>query len=115
MPMSRPTPDIYFTQLCEPYSETDRQEIERYLSDWSAGTYTSSAHSVLDHAMRKGIEPLKYLRQAHNFNRKRAKRVPPTGYRRDSSAVYRKEGEYLIVHPDSSGAEKVVSFGSLEE
>ncbi len=107
--------DIYFTLLCNPYSETEIQEVERYLGDWSAGTYASVSQSVLDHAMRKGIEPLKYLRQAHNFNQKRATRVPPTGYRRDGSAVYRKEGQYLIVRPDQSGTEKVVSFGSVEE
>ncbi|MEO0768827.1 MAG: hypothetical protein AAFY72_05245 [Cyanobacteria bacterium J06649_4] len=58
---------------------------------------------------------MKYLRQAHNFNRKRATRVPPAGYWLDGSAVYRKEGQYLIVRPDAFNTEKVVSFGSLEE
>lgn len=112
--MSRPS-EIHFAQLCEPYNKTEIQELEGYLSDWSAGTYANVSQSVLDHAMRKGVEPLRYLRQAHNFNRKRALRVPPTGYRRDGSAVYRKEGQYLIVRPDASGTEKVVSFGSVEE
>ncbi len=65
---------------------------------------------VLDHAARKGIEPLKYLRQAHNFNKKGAIRVPKTGYRGDSSAVYRKSNEYLIVIPGQYGAEKIISY-----
>ncbi len=36
-------------------------------------------------------------RKAHTFNKKRAQRVPKTGYRVDGSAVYRKGSEYLIV------------------
>lgn len=107
--------DLYFARLCEPYRDIEIQEIEGYLSDWSAGTYASVSQSVLDHSTRKGVEPLKYLRQAHNFNRKRANRIPPAGYRRDGSAVYRKESQYLIVRPNASGAEKIVSFGSAEE
>ena len=107
--------DLYFEQLCAFYNSDRTSEIERYLSIWSAGTYISPAHSVLDHAERKDTDPLQYLRQAYNFNRKRAKRVPPQGYRFDGSAVYRKEDQYMIVRPDQYGVEKVVSFGSREE
>ncbi|KAB8320676.1 hypothetical protein SD81_003680 [Tolypothrix campylonemoides VB511288] len=53
-------------------------------------TYTSVAHSVVDHALRKNIDALKYLRKAHNFNKKGAVRVPKAGYRGDGAAVYRK-------------------------
>ena len=107
--------DPYFEQLCAPYNKDEALEIERYLSIWSAGTYVSPAHSVLDHAERKDAEPLQYLRQAYSFNRKRAKRIPPKGYRLDGSAIYRKEGRYMIVRPDQYGIEKVVSFGSIGE
>jgi hypothetical protein len=62
------------------------------MKQWDAATYTSVAQSILDHSARKGIEPLKYLRKAHNFNKKGAIRVPKTGYRGDSSAIY---GSYL--------------------
>ncbi len=44
-------------------------------------------------------------------NKKRAVRVPKTGYRQDSSAAYRKGNEYLIVRPDNSGVEKIVTYG----
>ena len=69
------------------------------------------SNNLLDHAARKGIEPLKYLRKAHNFNKKGAIRVPKTGYRSDSSAVYRKSNEYLIVRPDQYGTEKIITYG----
>ena len=70
---------------------------------------------MLDHAERKGIDPLRYLRQSYHFNRKRAKRVPTDGYRRDGSAIYRKDGQYLIVRPNQYGVEKIVSYGIAEE
>jgi hypothetical protein len=69
------------------------------------------AQSILDHASRKEFDPLRYLRKAHNFNKKGAVRVPKTGYRRDGSAVYRKGNEYLIVRPDRFGVEKIVTYG----
>ena len=51
------------------------------------------------------------LRKAHSFNKKRAVRVPKTGYRQDGSAVYRKGNEYLIVRSDNFGVEKIVTYG----
>ncbi|MEH2325301.1 MAG: hypothetical protein V7K32_17415 [Nostoc sp.] len=81
------------------------------MKQWDIATYTSVAQSILDHAARKRIEPLKYLRKAHNFNKKGAIRVPKTGYRGDSSAVYRKNNEYLIVRPDEYGTEKIITYG----
>jgi hypothetical protein len=56
-----------------------------------------------------------YLRKAHNFNRRGARRVPKLGYRSDGSAVYRKENEFLIVRPDQYGIEKIVTYGINEE
>ncbi|WP_335217984.1 hypothetical protein [Nostoc sp.] len=67
-------------QLLEGYTSTEAAEIQQYISEWDAATYTSVAQSILDHANRKGIDPLRYLRKAHNFNKKGAIRVPKTGY-----------------------------------
>jgi len=103
--------DPFIAQLCEGYREAEVAEIKQYMVEWDASTYTSVAQSILDHASRKEVEPLKYLRKAHNFNKKRAVRVPKTGYRQDGSAVYRKENEYLIIRPDNFGIEKIVTYG----
>ena len=57
------------------------------------------------------MNPLRYLRKAHSFSRRGARRVPKGGYRADGSAVYRKGNEYLIVRFDRSGVEKIVTYG----
>ncbi len=103
--------DPFLTQLCEGYTLKEVAEIEQYLVEWDASTYISVAQSILDHALRKEFDPLRYLRKAHNFNKKGAVRVPKTGYRRDGSAVYRKGNEYLIVRPAQFGVEKIVTYG----
>ena len=103
--------DPFLEKLCQNYTEEEITEIKTYLSDWSAATYLSIAHNILDHADRKHIDPLKLLRKAHNFNKKRATRIPPKDYRQDQSAVYRKNNEYLIVRLDPSGIEKIVTYG----
>jgi hypothetical protein len=110
MPDESPV-DPFLAQLCEGYSETEVAEIKQYITEWDASTYMSVAQSILDHASRKEFDPLRYLRKAHNFNKKGAVRVPKTGYRRDGSAVYRKGNEYLIVRPDRFGVEKIVTYG----
>lgn len=102
-------------QLFERYTDAERVELQQYLTEWEAGTYSNVAQSVLDHAERKGFDPLRYLRKAHNFSRKGAVRVPRTGYRQDESAVYRKGNEFLIVRPDQYGVEKIVTYGINEE
>ncbi len=109
--MSDEPEDPYVQQLVELCTDAEGTELRQYLSEWEAGTYTSAAHSVFNHAIRKGFDPLQYLRKAHNFNRKGAVRVPKVGYREDGSAVYRKGSEFLIVRPDSYGIEKVVTYG----
>lgn len=106
-----PISDEFLIELLESYTSAEAAEIQQYLSEWDAATYTSVCQSILDHANRKGIDPLRYLRKAHNFNKKGAIRVPKTGYRGDSSAVYRKGNEYLIVRPDQYGTEKIVTYG----
>jgi hypothetical protein len=107
--------DLFLDRLCAGYSEAEVSEIKQYIKDWDASTYTSVAHSILDHALRKEFEPLKYLRKANNFNKKGAIRVPKIGFRQDASAVYRKGYEYLIVRIDSFGVEKIVSYGINDE
>lgn len=111
MPEEEPISDPFLIQLLEGYTLTEVAEIEKYMTEWDAATYSSVAQSILDHAARKDIDPLKYLRKAHNFNKRGAVRVPKTGYRGDSSAVYRKGNEYLIVKPDKYGSEKIVTYG----
>jgi hypothetical protein len=106
-------PDL--RELLQDYSDAERVELRQYLLEWEAGTYSSVAQSVLHHAERKGFDPLRYLRKAHNFNRRGARRVPKSGYRSDGSAVYRKENEFLIVRPDQYGIEKIVTYGINEE
>lgn len=103
--------DPFLEKLCQNYTSIEITEIKTYLAAWSAATYLSVAHNILDHAERKQIDPLKLLRKAHNFNYKRATRIPAKGYRQDESAVYRKNNEYLIVRIDASGTEKIVTYG----
>ncbi|ARV60598.1 hypothetical protein BZZ01_20005 [Nostocales cyanobacterium HT-58-2] len=106
-----PPADPFFAQLCEGYTEAEVAEIQQYMAEWDASTYISVAQTIVDHASRKEFDPLKYLRKAHNFNKKRAARIPKSGYRQDGSAVYRKGNEYLIVRPDKLGIEKIVTYG----
>lgn len=103
--------DLFFAQLCEGYTELEVAEIQQYITEWDASTYISVAQSILDHASRKEFDPLRYLRKAHNFNKKGAVRVPKNGYRGDGSSVYRKGNEYLIVRPNRFGVEKIVTYG----
>ena len=103
--------DPFFLQICNGLSEAEITEVRRYIEDWVAGSYTSKAHNVVNHSVRKQMNPLRYLRKAHNFSKRRARRVPKNGCRADGSAVYRKENEYLIVRLDRSGVEKIVTYG----
>ena len=62
--------DPFLEKLCQNCTEKEIIEIKSYLSEWSAATYLSIAHNILDHADRKQIDPLKLLRKAHNFYKK---------------------------------------------
>lgn len=107
--------DPFLEELLQNYNEEESIEIQQYLQEWDAATYISVAQSILDHASRKEIDSLKYLRKAYNFNTKRAKRIPKTGYRWDGSAVYRRRNEYLIVRPDQFGFERIITYGVNDE
>ncbi|MBH8560996.1 hypothetical protein I8748_02180 [Nostoc sp. CENA67] len=110
-----PTQDPFLEKLCQGYTKDEVTVIKQYLADWDASTYISVSQSILDHASRKEFDPLKYLRKADNFYKKRGVRVPKTGYRSDGSAVDRKGNEYLIVRSDKSGIEKIVTYGVNDE
>jgi hypothetical protein len=110
-----PSTDPYLKELLQGYRDAEISELQQYLLEWEAGTYSSVAHSAIHHAERKQFDPLKYLRKAHNFSKKSAKRIPKSGYRSDGSAVYRKENEFLIVRSDQYGVEKIVTYGINEE
>jgi hypothetical protein len=103
--------DPFFAELTQGYTETEIAEIRKYLTDWDAASYLSVSHNILDHAQRKNLDCLKFLRKAHNFNKKGATRIPKKGYRWDDSAVYRKGNEYLVVRPNEFGIEKIVTYG----
>jgi len=109
-----PPSDPDLKELLRGCTDAEISELQQYILKWDAGTYASAAQSVMHHAERKGFDPLKYLRKAHNFNKKGAKRVPKSGCRLDGSAVYRKEDEFLIVRPDPYGIEKIVTYGINE-
>jgi hypothetical protein len=70
MPEEEAISDPFLIQLLEGYNLTEVAEIEKYMTEWDAATYSSVAQSILDHVARKDIDPLKYLRKAHNFNKK---------------------------------------------
>lgn len=103
--------DPFFIQLCQGYTEVETAEIQQYIEEWAAGTYISVAHSILDHATRKQIDPLRYLRACAYLQQKACPTSSKTGYRVDGSAVYRKGSEYLIVRLDQFGSEKIVTYG----
>jgi hypothetical protein len=107
--------DPYWERLIEGYTDSEIAEIEQYLLEWESGTYSSAAHSVIDHAGRKQFDRLKYLRKANSFSKKGAKRVPKLEYRSDGTAAYRKGREFLIVRLDQRGIERIVTYGINED
>lgn len=113
--MDESSTDPFFSELTQGYSDEEIAETQKYLIDWDAPSYLSVCHNILDHAQRKNLNPLKFLRKAHNFQKKGATRIPKRGYRWDSSAVYRKGNEYLIVRPNQFGIEKIVTYGINNE
>ncbi|MBC6480969.1 MAG: hypothetical protein GDA56_27545 [Hormoscilla sp. GM7CHS1pb] len=83
--------------------------MQQLMNLWSPGTYSSVAQSIIDHAFRKGFDVLDYLRAASNFDRAKAVRVPPAGFRDDGTARWENKntGEYIIL--DDLG--KIRSYG----
>jgi hypothetical protein len=48
----------FLKKLCENHSLIEIEEIKSYLPEWTAATYLSISHNILDHAKRKQIDPL---------------------------------------------------------
>jgi hypothetical protein len=96
--------DPYESLIFQTYTEAEIQEMQTLMAEWDAATYTSVAHSIFDHADRHGFpdDYLKYLRKAHNFNRKRAKQKILS----DGSIRWHKGIEFLIERD-----RKIVSYG----
>ena len=78
-------------------NQSQADEISRYMQRWGIGTpeqpFDNPAHCIIWHANKHGDgKILKYLRQAHNFNKRRAKSKWVDGAKKWT----RKSGEYLI-------------------
>ncbi|MBE9013222.1 hypothetical protein IQ250_23780, partial [Pseudanabaenaceae cyanobacterium LEGE 13415] len=67
--------DPYEQILSISYTEDEILEIEALMTDWDQATYSTIAHSIIDHAERHGFagDYLRYLRKAKNFNKKGAR------------------------------------------
>ena len=83
------------------------QEMERYVQNWGVGKpeqpFDSPAHCIIWHANKHGGgDILRYLREANQFNRRRARAKWVYGAKR----WRRKNGEFLI---ERDG--KIVSYG----
>jgi len=67
-------PPNYETVLFAGYADAEVEEIRVLMEGWAMGTYTSIAHSIVDHAERHGFQGdyLKYLRKARSFKKKGA-------------------------------------------
>ena len=98
-------------QIFAQYRESEITEIQELMRLWSAGTYSSVAESIIDHAQRKDYEDnfLQYLQDAANFDKTKARRIPPIGFRDDDTVRWEnlKTGEYLI--EDNKG--KIRTYG----
>lgn len=99
-------------QIFAEYTDEEIREIRELMILWSAGTYSSVAESIIDHAERKDYENnyLEYLRDAAKFDKTKARRIPPVGFRDDDTVRWEnlKTGEYLIL--DNFG--KIRTYGN---
>lgn len=87
-------------QIFTKYTEEEIKEIQQLMRLWSAGTYSSVAESIIDHTYRKDYEDnyLEYLRDSAKFDKTKARRIPPLGFRDDDTVRWEnlQTGEYLI-------------------
>lgn len=97
-------PPNYEAILWANYTEAEIAEMLTLMADWQVATYTSVAHSIVDHAERHGFsgDYLKYLRKASNFNKRGATKK----FLSDGSIRWHKGAEFLIERDD-----KIVSYG----
>lgn len=94
----------YETTLFSGYTDAEIEEMRSLMQSWNIATYTSIAHSIVDHAERHGFQGdyLRYLRKARSFNKKGARRKVLS----DASIRWHKGFEFLIERDD-----KIVSYG----
>jgi hypothetical protein len=99
-------------QIFVEYTEKEIKEIQQLMTLWSAGTYSSVAESIIDHTYRKDYEDnyLEYLRDSAKFDKTKARRIPPVGFRDDDTVRWEnlQTGEYLI--QDNLG--KIRTYGT---
>ncbi len=86
-------------------NQSQVHEIERLMQRWGQASYDSVAHCIVDHANRHGFhgDYLKYLRKAHNFNKKRTRK---TATKLGATRWTKRNNEFLI---ERDG--KIVSYG----
>jgi len=96
-------------QLFEGRSQDEIDEMQELMKQWSPATYADIAASILDHSFRKDYDPLEYLRNASNFDKSRAMRIPRLGCSEVGTVRWeiRSTGEYLIETPEG----KTVTYG----
>lgn len=97
-------------QLFGSPNSADIDEIRSHMEQWDQGTYDSIADSILDHSLRKGYEdPLEFLRDASNFDKSLAERIPREGVGERGTIRWeiRSSGEYVIETPEG----KFVTYG----
>lgn len=102
-------PTLWEQKLFSGRTPAEIAEMQRALEGWAKRTYESEAHSVFNHAYRKGYDALKLLRKVAAFNRRGARRVPSQGF--SDTGTYKLEkpnGEYLILEGETN---KVVTYG----
>jgi hypothetical protein len=94
----------YEAILFSSYADAEIDEIRILMEDWNPATYTSIAHSIVDHAERHGFQGnyLRYLRKANNFNKRGSSKKQLS----DGSTRWNKGFEFLI---ERNG--KIVSYG----
>lgn len=94
----------YEATLFSGYTDAEIEEMRSLMQAWTVATYTSVAHSIVDHAERHGFQDnyLRYLRKAKNFSKKGANRKSLS----DASTRWHKGSEFLI---ERDG--KIVSYG----
>lgn len=111
---------VHSADIDEIHLSPDIDEIQERMKEWSPATFGQKAQTyeeavarnILYHANDKGYSnPLKYLRDASNFDKARADRTPtdPTLFRVDDTAKWENPNtkEYIVV--DKEG--KIRTYG----
>lgn len=102
----------YERQLFNNRPQAEIDEIQRLMQQWSPGTFTGGvADSIVYHANKYGYgDYLEYLRDASNFDKSKADRIPHEGFREDSTVRWeiRSTREFLV--EDQNGEMRTYGF-----